>query len=97
MNRSDSFFVIQNVSKGESGNLRVAGQFIINGNLEVASSSSSQPEDKEPTVKIELPRMFEVKWILPPGSSGAYGAVKGAAESMGYETVEHDDFTYPGR
>jgi hypothetical protein len=97
MKSSNSFFVIQNVNKGDNGKLSVAGQFIINGNTEVVSSPGSQPEDKQPKVTIELPRMFEVKWILPPRGSWAYDAVKGAAENMGYETVENDDFTYPGR
>ncbi len=30
-----------------------------------------------------------------PKGSMAYGPVKAFAESMGYETVEHDDLRYP--
>ena len=97
MKTSNSFFVIQNVRQGDDGALRLAGQFIINATTEVVSSPSSQPEDKQPIVTIEMPRMFEVKWILPPQDSLSYGAVKAFAESMGYETVEHDDFSYPQR
>ena len=96
MKSSSSYFVVQDVNKADNGKLNVAGQFIINGNLELDSPSTSQSEAQEPKVKLELPRLFEVKWILPPGG-WAYGAVKGAAESMGYETVEHDDFSYPER
>jgi hypothetical protein len=40
-------------------------------------------------------KWFGVKWILPPRSSGFYAASKAFAEGMGYETVEHDDFSYP--
>ncbi|HEX6023800.1 MAG TPA: hypothetical protein VFZ00_17550 [Solirubrobacter sp.] len=42
---------------------------------------------------------LEVKWILPPDYPG-WGAYEGnlwAATLAGYETVEHDDLTYPGR
>ncbi len=39
---------------------------------------------------------FVAKWILPPRTSSVYGYEKWFAESMGYETVEHDDFSYPG-
>ncbi len=37
----------------------------------------------------------EVKWILPPAGSVAYGPSKGGAEAMGYETAGNDDMTYP--
>jgi hypothetical protein len=94
---SNEFFVIQSASQVDNSKLKVAGQFIIDGKTLVDSSSSSQPDDEQPKVIIELPHMFEVKWILPPRSSAFYGAVKGAAESMGYETVENDDFSYPER
>jgi hypothetical protein len=97
MRTSDTFFVIQNARQGDDGKLRMAGQFIINGTTEVVSAPSSQPEDKQPMVTIEIPRMFEVKWILPSQDSLSYGAVKAFAESMGYETVEHNDFSYPER
>jgi len=97
MKISNGFFVIQNVNQVDNGKLRLVGQFIINGKTEVVISPSSQPEDKEPKVTIEVPRMFEVKWILPDSSSGAYGAIKAFAEGMGYETVELDDFSYPER
>ena len=97
MKTTDSFFVIQNVNQGNNGKLRLVGQFIINGATEVVSSPSSQPRDKEPKVTIEMPRLFEVKWILPPRNSEFYGAVKDFAEDMGYETVENDGFSYPER
>lgn len=39
----------------------------------------------------------ELKWILPPEGSEAYDAAKRFAESMGLDTVDHEDFSYPGR
>ncbi len=36
-----------------------------------------------------------MKWILPPQSSSHYASEKAFAESMGYQTVEFDDPTYP--
>jgi hypothetical protein len=97
MKTSNTYFVIQNVKKADNGDLRLIGQFIINSKTEIVSSPSSQPEDNEPKVTIEIPRMYAVKWILPPQSSLFYGAIKAFAEDMGYETVEHDDFSYPER
>jgi ABC-type sugar transport system substrate-binding protein len=38
-----------------------------------------------------------VKWILPPKTSPFYASEKANAEAAGYETVEHDDMSYPGR
>jgi hypothetical protein len=39
----------------------------------------------------QLPKPIEVKWILAPGQ-----ASDPFAEAAGYETVAHDDLTYPG-
>jgi hypothetical protein len=100
MKSSAIFFVIQDVIEGDNGKLSLRGQFIINGKAEIVSPAGSQlesdqPEDKEPRFAIQFPRMFEVKWILPPQSGSFYDAVKAFAEAAGYDTVEHDDFRYP--
>ena len=41
-------------------------------------------------------RNAAVKWILPPKTSPFYESEKANAEAAGYETVEHDDLSYPG-
>jgi hypothetical protein len=97
MRTSDTFFVIQNARQDDDGKLRIVGQYILNGTTEVVSTPSSSPEDNQPLVNIEIARLFEAKWILPPRESKAYRPVKDFAESMEYETVEHEDFTYPER
>ena len=97
----DKYFVIQDVQKVDDGQMRLNGQFILDGavtvNSDSTSSSSSSGDTKKPPYDIKPPKLFEVKWILPPEGSPAYGRSKAFAESMGYDTVEHDDFSYPGR
>jgi len=64
--------------------------------LPIAGAQASyQKNDPPPPPNVGPVKWFGVKWILPPRSSGFYGASKAFAESMGYETVEHDDFSYP--
>jgi len=98
MKLSSSYFVIEGVRKVDAGSLRLMGQFILNGGtqIEIPSSSSSDDDTKKhPSIRINVPSMFEVKWILPPRTSEFYCSVKAFAEGAGYETVEHDDFSYP--
>lgn len=97
MQTSDTFFVIQHVSQDDNKKLALAGQFIINGTVEAVNSPASRSERNEPRATFEVIHLFEAKWILPPRGSGMYEAVKAFAESMGYETVEHEDFSYPER
>jgi hypothetical protein len=64
--------------------------------LPIAGAQASyQKNDPPPPPSVGPVQWFGVKWILPPRSSGFYAASKAFAESMGYETVEHDDFSYP--
>jgi hypothetical protein len=81
----DQYFVIRDVRKAE-GNVRLTGQFIVDGEV-VASDGGGRDGAKARLKPIEP---FEVKWILGPNGEG-----REFAESMGYQTVEHDDFTYP--
>lgn len=102
MKNSDNYFVVQGVNQGDNGQLNLVGHFIVNSRTEIPGPApsrleSDQAEEKEPRFAIQIPRMFEVKWILPPRTSSAYGAVKAFAEGAGYDTVEHDDFRYPPR
>jgi hypothetical protein len=60
--------------------------------LPLASAQASSPPPIAPL------KPLEVKWILPPDSPG-WGAYEGnqlAASLGGYDTVEHDDLSYPG-
>ncbi len=95
MEISNGFFEIKEVKRDDAGKMRLAGNVLIHAETEVVASPSSQPEDKQPRLNVQLPHMFEVKWILPPRGANSYSAVKAFAESMGYETVEFDDFSYP--
>jgi hypothetical protein len=59
--------------------------------LPLASAQASSPPPIAPLKPIE------VKWILPPDHPG-WGSYEGnllAATLGGYETVEHDDLSYP--
>ena len=58
--------------------------------LPLASAQASTPPPIQPL------KPLEVKWILPPQSSPFYASEKANAEAAGYETVEHDDLSYPG-
>ena len=58
--------------------------------LPVAGAQASQPQ-------IAPLKPLEVKWILPPRTSPFYESDKALAEAAGYDTVEHDDLSYPGR
>ena len=81
----DQYFVIQDVRKGD-GDVRFSSQFIVDGEV-VASDGGDRDGAKVRPKPIEL---AEVKWILGPNGEG-----RAFAESMGYQTVKHDDFTYP--
>ena len=103
MKISNGFFKVEGMKKLDNGAVRLKGQLIADAILQVdddddtSGGSSSGGGGKKPKPpKIELPD-FEVKWILPPKGSEWYGRIKATAEGMGYETVEHDDLSYPGR
>lgn len=103
MKISNGFFQVQGAKKLDSGAVRLKGHFIADAVLQVddddqpsgGTSGGSGGGKKPKGPKIELPKL-EVKWILPPKGSEWYGRIKGFAEDMGYETVEHEDFSYPG-
>ena len=102
-----AYFLIKDISKGRTP--RVTGEMIVPAQVafeeeeETQSSSAPKPSKPKPKYYPKLPKIGELKWILPPkGSvfgdgSDAYRSSKAFAESMGYDTVEHDDFSYPGR
>lgn len=102
MKISNGFFKVDGMKKLDSGALRLEGQLIADAIFRVddeddTSGGSSGGGGKKPKrPKIDLPD-FEVKWILPPKGSKWYDRIKSTAEGMGYETVEHDDVSYPGR
>lgn len=94
MEISNGFFLIQNVKKADNGKLELVGKFITDA-VEVISSHSESPKNKPP-FKIAAPDLsFKLKYILPPKGSPFYDKIKAAAEIMGYDTVEHEDFSYP--
>ncbi|MEM9565627.1 MAG: hypothetical protein AAGA93_23595 [Actinomycetota bacterium] len=94
---STTYFAVTDAKKLPKDRLRLIGQYILDGSTTVTSASSQtdDDDDKYPPIDISIPGPFEVKWILPARDSQVYGAVKWFAESMGYETVELDDFSYP--
>ena len=94
-----TFFLIKDIKKGRTP--VVTGEMIVPATVEFeqeapASSSAPKPSKPKPKYYPKLPKTFDVKWILPPKGSAAYEQSKNFAESMGYDTVEHDDFSYPG-
>lgn len=63
-----------------------------------ASPSGNQdPDENKPVIIVTNNWWFQVKWILPPrmGNDFFYWLNKSIAESMGYDTVENDDNSYP--
>lgn len=82
---SEQYFVVGDVRKS-GDDVRVVGQFIVDGEV-VASGSSA----KSAKARIKPIEPFQVKWIVGPGGHG-----REWAEAMGYETVDYDDFSYPG-
>ncbi len=98
----NQYFVVQDLKETAKG-MRFIGQFVVDGTVTAPTDSdtrsSSSGKKKKPKIKIKIPKRAGLKWILPPkgGDETAYNASKAAAEGAGYETVEHDDFTYPER
>lgn len=88
------FFVTKDIRKID-GEARVIGQIITDGTVTVSDGGGSG--GSKPPIKPVGP--FEPKWILPPvlspESQKIHDRIKGLAEGMGYETLEHDDFSYP--
>ena len=80
MAASKGFFVIRNIEK-TGGKRTFAGDLIIKGRAD-------DPGDDPPEGPggFDIPRLpfFDVKWILPPRSSGHYVASKAFAEGAGY-------------
>jgi len=69
----------------------IAGAIALLTLLPVAGAHASNPP-------IEPLKPLEVKWILPPRTAGDFYLYdKWFATTMGYETVENDDLTYPSR
>ena len=69
----------------------IAGAIALLTLLPVAGAHASNPP-------IEPLKPLEVKWILPPRTAGDFYLYdKSFATGMGYETVENDDLSYPGR
>ncbi|MCF6305989.1 MAG: hypothetical protein L3J33_11535 [Rhodobacteraceae bacterium] len=98
----NQYFVVQDLKETAKGT-RFIGQFVVDGTVaapaESETRSSSSGKKKKPKIKIKIPKLRKLKWILPAkgGDETAYNASKDFAEGAGYETVEHDDFTYPER
>ena len=89
--RPEGYFVVKAVKDGVKGSV-LTGDFISPGKIRIKNGEGDS--SKAALVRVK-PR--EVKWILPPKTSEFYDDVKSAAEAAGYETVEHDDFSYPAR
>jgi hypothetical protein len=98
MNTDRNFFIVRDVRRVDARNIRISGDLILKGDPQgvvswEVSESSSDPT-KKPPIQLPPPRE-KLKWILPGRNSEFYGRIKHYAEAIGYETVEHDDLSYP--
>jgi hypothetical protein len=100
---SDNSFVMKQLTRSGQ-NIRISGDLILKGEPTqqiVVEIQPSKPGDPKPKFKyppeIIMPRPGDLRWILPPRNSPIYDETKGYAQAGGYPTVEHEDFTYPGR
>jgi len=87
---SNGYFVIKKVSKGEEG-------LVLHGAWIAESAETTVPDTQDSRPPIKVPKIPIPKYILPTKDNPFYQRVKDAAEAVGYETVEHEDFSYPGR
>jgi len=91
--QNEQHFVVQRVTQLSNGDVRFAGQFIVDGAVVVSPSDTpDEPDVPEIDIRFRPLEPWEIKWILGPNGEG-----REFAESMGYETVELDDFSYPPR
>lgn len=90
------FFVTRDIRKVD-GKAQVVGQIITDGTVTVSDGGGSDGGSKPPIKPVDV---FQPKWILPPygvteDHHRTYNNIKSAAQAVGYETVEHEDFSYP--
>ncbi len=92
----NAYFYVRG-AKTVDGKLLISGDYITSETIEAKNSGGNPSASKQPPAPtpISIQGRFQVKWILPPQDSLAYGPVKDAAQGAGYETVEHNDFSYP--
>ncbi len=103
---TSAYFQIQTVQK-KNKKLSLTGYWILPDQISLETRSQSKSKSKKPKIKpIPIPKIpFPPKYILPPclselekimdGSRTDWCAIlKAKAESMGIETIEHDEF-YP--
>jgi hypothetical protein len=98
----DNVFVIKTLAKSRENHIRISGDLILKGQPTqqvTAEISESKPGDDKPKIKyppkIHLPG--DVRWILPPENSPLYDETKSRVRAAGFQTVEHEDFSYPGK
>lgn len=93
----DNFFVIKNVARADSKQIRISGDLILKGQpqklLSMDISESREPVFDKSKISPHLPSPGSVRWILPPGGSEFYKRIKEFAQDMGYATVEHEGFS----
>ncbi len=100
---SDNVFVMQHLTRSGQ-NIRISGDLILKDvppKQIVVEIQPSKPGDPTPKIKypIEIPtfRPGDLRWILPPKNSPLYDETKSSVRANGHLTVEHEDFSYPGR
>lgn len=102
---SDNSFVMKQLTRSGQ-NIRISGDLILKGQPTqqiVVEVQPSKPGDYPPKPKFKyppeiiMPRPGDLRWILPPKNSPIYDETRGYAQAGGYPTVEHEDFTYPGK
>lgn len=108
MKSIENYFVIKDVKRTDSGKLRLAGQFVLNGETQIdvsKSSASGNGKSKRPPVRLDYPDFSKFRWVLPPEPIGhpdhhklmfeIYDELKDFAESGGHDPIRHEDLPLP--
>jgi hypothetical protein len=92
------------VARVDTRNIRISGDLILKGEFKESVSweisaasgdSTNNPPDRLSLLDGHFNPKDKRAWILPQRNSEFYTRVKQYAQEIGYETVEHDDTSYP--
>lgn len=96
MSNDRNYFSIRNVARVDANHIRISGDLILKGEFKETltwDAPANQTGDAtKPPARMPSPR--EIKWRLPRRDSEFYSRMQSYAQTVGYQTVEHDDPTY---